>query len=132
MRLFTLEVFDDVISGTGTNWYSTAMHNSILGSADVFAIQAVTTGVSGTTPTLTVRLQSAADAENWANAAGTAEINAQGIANETSLVGTNSADPGMIQANVRLQISLGGTSPKCRLRLYVTGHAYGTSAAGRQ
>ena len=57
MHLFTLEVFDDVISGTGTDWYSTALHNNILGTADVFAIQAVTTGVSGTSPTLTVRLQ---------------------------------------------------------------------------
>ena len=131
MHLYTLEVFDDVISGTSGTWYSAAHQNGVLGTADVFAIQAVATGVSGTGPLLTVRLQASADNEYWTNAGGTAEINAQSIAvNDTVLVGTN---PGVTQANVRLQITLGGTSPQCRLRLYVTGRAYGgSSATGRK
>jgi hypothetical protein len=125
MHLFTLDVFDDIISGTGGTWDSASIHNGVLGSADVISIHAVTTGVSGTSPTLTVRLQSAADGEYWTNAATNPEINGLAIANETILVGTNTA-AGMIQANARLRITLGGTSPKCRLRLSVTGRAYGS------
>lgn len=123
MRQSTLFVFDDFISGTGSTWYSGAEFNNKIGHADFFAVFAlVQPPVSGSSPTLTVASQHSVDGRNWI-ATGVTELSAVSIANNGVYSGSN---PGHVAGTplapfVRLAISLGGTSPQCRLKLYVTG-----------
>lgn len=120
MRVFNLDVFDEGISGTSTTWYTPARLNDKLGTADVFAIMAYVTTVSGTSPTLTVQTQHSADGQNWLSV-GSAEIST-GIAGNTVYYGQDNYTPVHL-AFVRLKINLGGTSPQCRLKLSVTGRS---------
>lgn len=118
MRVANFQVFDDFISGTGAIWYSSADLNRSLGQADMYAIHAVATNVAGTSPTLTVGAQYSSDGQNWFSPQN--DINAQPLVNGGSLVGFNAGST-PLGANIRFQISLGGTSPQCRLKLYFTG-----------
>ena len=125
MRQSTLFVFDDFISGTGTTWYSGAEFNAKIGMADMFAVFAlVQPPVSGTSPTVTVASQHSVDGRNWI-ATGSTELSAVAIAANGAYYGGN---PGhffgaALAPFVRLAITLGGTSPQCRLKLYVTGRS---------
>lgn len=124
MRHATLFVFDDFISGTGTTWYSGAEFNGKIGQADFFAVFAlVQPPVSGTSPTITVASQHSTDGRNWITT-GVTELSGVSIANNGIYSGSNA---GHLAVNgnplapfVRLAVSLGGTSPQCRLKLYVT------------
>jgi hypothetical protein len=125
MQKFNTLVFDESLSGTGTTWYSDADFSDMLGECDSLAIEARTTNVSGTSPTLTVQVEHSADNQNWLSLAGTAEINAQAIANDTAIVpiiGSSSVIP---LGFVRLRVALGGTTPACRLKIYATGRQRG-------
>lgn len=129
MRLFHVEAYDDVLEGTSTT-YSDPRLDEVLGSVERLRLFVVATDVSGTSPTLTVRIEEGPTGERWSNKAGTAEINA--VALSTSAVNlVRGADaggtPGAGQA--RLAITLGGTSPRAQLRIYVTGRT-DHSAAG--
>lgn len=121
MRIFNTKVFDDVISGT-TTWLTPAEFDAHLGQADSLAFQAVTEGVQGISPTLTVWSEHSADGQNWV-ATGSFVFQDQSIQEGLSYQGSytpfGTVPP--LAAHVRLRISLGNTSPKCRLKLYATG-----------
>lgn len=124
MREFNKDVFDEIISGTGNTWYTPASFNDLLGSADFLGIYAATTNVSGTSPTLTVQAQHSADGQNWVNVSGTPELSAVSIASNTGYYGSDNGLAPVLASFVRFQITLGGTSPQCRLKLSVTGRSF--------
>lgn len=126
MRIVNIEIFDEIISGTGTTWYSPAELNHKLGAADVFAVQATTTMVLGGFPTVTVQGQHSADDQNWI-ATPSPEIN-WFMSEGSTIIGGQTASSVLLLANLRFAISLGGTSPQCRLKLWFTGRAW----AGRE
>lgn len=121
MRVFNIQVFDTVITGTSTTWYSRSEFDGHLAQADGLVIHACVSNVGGTTPTLTIVSEHSPDSENWI-ATGASEINNVAIANNASFsagnFGFTSANLG---AYVRYRITLGGTNPQCRLKLFVTG-----------
>lgn len=123
MRIFNHQVFDDVIVGAGKTWYSQTDMNAELGTAFSFAVQANTSWVSGTLPTLTVKSEHSPDSENWI-ATGVTEISAVALVNNGTFFGSYFS--GVLNQTlgrfIRFNISLGGTAPQCRLKLYVTGH----------
>lgn len=127
MRILNLLVFDEIISGTTSTWYSREDLNRILGMAEAFAVQAYVTNVSGTFPALTVASQHSSDGQNWA-ATNATEINAILFVEGGTYAGTSGAFlvPG---AHLRFKITLGGTAPHCRLKLYFTGRGHGADAS---
>lgn len=122
MLIQNIQIFDRIISGTATTWYSPAFLNADLGAADVFAVQATTTLVAGTSPTLTVQSQHSSDDQNWM-ATPSAEISTS-MSEGGAYVGRKTVLDLVLLANIRFAISLGGTDPKCRLRIYFAGRAY--------
>lgn len=127
MLVVAEKVFDNVVSGAGTSWYSPAQLNERLGGAEKFAVHASVTGLTGTSPTLTVQLEHSGDDQFWI-ALGAAQISGVAISNDTSYQGTQDITP--VLNFVRVRIALGGTSPQCRLKVYVTGHDYGHRSTG--
>lgn len=124
MRILNALVFDDFISGTTATWLSRSDFNAAIGQADAFAVQAITADVQGVSPTIKVASEHSTDAQNWVST-GMTEI-AWSISNDQSLLGWNFFFTGTsgLAANIRFRISLGGTNPKCRLRLHVTGRTF--------
>lgn len=121
MRVATLKVFDNIINGT-TPVYTSAEFDRAIGNCDLFALHAFVTGVSGTAPTMTVASELSADDQNWI-ATGFTEINVSALQSNTSYQGYNYGDaPNFAQFGpfLRFKITLGGTSPKCQLKLYAT------------
>lgn len=121
MRLFHAQVYDENVEGT-TALYTDPTHNSMLGSVEKLSIFAITDTVSGTSPTLQVQIEESGDQVHWVNKAGAAEIPATAIsaAALTTLVGRDTgATPS--QAFLRLRVTLGGTTPKGHVRIWVTG-----------
>jgi hypothetical protein len=121
MRLFTVQAFDDIISGTGEVWHSPASLSDLLGSADAMVIHAVTTDVAGSAPTLTCRVETSANGKDWLFLGFPAAINAQTMANDKVLFGEYGYISYFLHF-VRFRISLGGTNPRCRLKVYVAGY----------
>jgi hypothetical protein len=126
MRVYNLQVFDDTISGTSTTWYSNGDFNRSLGAADELALAAHVASVSGTSPTLTVQVEHCADGVSWRSTP-SAEISAGALTNDVVLVGMRTTATVLLPF-VRMKITLGGTTPACRLKLYVTGRARGKAA----
>lgn len=129
MRLFNKKVFDDVISGTTTDWFSRAEFNAVISQADSFAVQAVTTGVGGIFPGLTVTSEHSSDGINWI-ATGNSELGYFIAATPSNWgqyfpLGNGFTNP-PLAAFVRLRIHLNGLdqSTQCRLKLYVTGRTF--------
>jgi uncharacterized ParB-like nuclease family protein len=119
MRLFGQQVFDDAISGTGKTWYSPARYDELLGRADMLAIMAVVTGLTGTTPSLTLAAEHSANGRNWHEI----DTLTVGLSNDAAYYGTVPLWPRLL-ARVRLRATLTGTDPSCRLKLYVTGRSF--------
>jgi hypothetical protein len=121
MLIVHVLAFDDIISGTAVAWYTPSRLNASLGAADAFAVQAVTRFVSGTDPTLTVLAEHSADQLNWV-ATPTPEINAVPLVGDDTFDGARDGATDLaLLGFLRFRISLGGVSPQCRLKLYVTG-----------
>lgn len=126
MRVAALEIFDDIISGTAGTWYTPAQHNETL-STDAFAVQACTSQVAATT-TLTVTMQTSGDGQNWTEFS--PDIGPTGVANDGSYWASRGPNAFASWFGlVRFKITLGGTNPACRLKLYFTGRSL--SASGR-
>jgi hypothetical protein len=117
VRVQSREVFDNVISGAGP-WYTSESLASDLGQCDVIALHAVPTAVSSPAPTLTIQPEYSADGQNWYNP-GTTFIN-WSIVSGSSVVAGVSNWP---MSRVRFKVTMSGTSPKCRLKLYFTGRS---------
>jgi hypothetical protein len=121
MRIQNDLVYEGIIDGT-TSVYMDPKWQDRLGVPDRLVLFVVADGASGTSPTLLVQLEESADQLNWVNCQGTAEIPATSISTSatTVLVGhLGTAFP--IPAFIRARIQLGGTSPRARVRLWVTG-----------
>lgn len=126
MLLQSFSIFDEIITGTGTTWYTPSDLNAVLGQPDALAIQVATTLVSGTSPTLRMAVEHSGDGRAFLPRVATPEINNTSITNDKSVSVTAGEQfgytPGTsLLAYVRLAISLGGTNPRCRLRILVTG-----------
>lgn len=133
MRQLTLEIFDEIVSGTGQDWYTSASHNDLLGSADALILQAVATGVSGTSPTLTCELEHSGDGRKWNPIGPDAEIDGESIEPPTGsdravLIGRQAESA---LGFIRVRVRLGGTNPECRLRITATGRVSRTAPAAR-
>lgn len=123
MRLNSNLVFDDLIVGTGTNWYSSAAFNDVLGQGDSIGIQACTRGVGGTAG-IVVQAEHSSDGQMWLNVGTAAEISTTSIGSDLSYYGRTTGGFGgapLPLAFVRLRITLTGTNPQCYLKLYATG-----------
>jgi hypothetical protein len=123
MRLFTDQVFDMVLQGTGP-WYTSDALTELLGSPDAFAVQAVPTGVSTPAPTLTVVAEHSADNRNWHPSPSPAISEA--VSNGSIFAGAGQVFLG----RMRFKVTMSGTSPACRLKLYVTGRQGGFAVGG--
>ena len=121
MRIFHALVFDTTIEGT-TALYSDPQYNDPLGAADALSLFAVGDTASGTSPTLTAQMEESGDQVHWNAKAGTAEINAASLSTSANTIAVG-RDSGSTPSSgfVRLKVSLGGTSPKARIRLWATG-----------
>jgi len=126
MRKLHMLVFDDFVAGTTPVNTKTDL-NDVLGQNDQLAIQAVVDQVSGTTPTVTVRIQYSADQINWSNKNTTAEINALAVtANQTNVLFGNDAGAVPSLGYVRLQVTLGGSGPpQVHAKIWVTARNQG-------
>jgi hypothetical protein len=123
MRTVTALVFDDVIVGTGTTWYTSDEFNDLLTRGDCFAAQLCTTKVSGSSPTITVVGEHSEDSEHWlAIGAGLTSAITEG---EPLIMGADGFFP-VLLSRLRIRISLGGTNPRCHLKLYVTMRVFST------
>ena len=122
MRIGTLTLFDETISGTSTLWYTPASTYDVLGRGDLFAFGATVYNVTGVTPTLTVQVEHSADGQNWTNRVTSPEIGPTNIANASNTMQVGAIDgwqPVMLHF-VRLRMQLGGTSRQRRLKLTAT------------
>lgn len=127
MRAFNQLVFDAVIQGT-TVTYTDPSFNTLIGSADTLAIEAIVDQVSGTSPTLTVDLQHSGDNRNFVSklTGASAVIPALTLSTSaiTTTLGTEPSSPNVLLGYVRLALTLGGTTPSAHIRIYVTGRTY--------
>ena len=123
MRLFNEMVFDDFITGSSTKWYTPNSFCERLGEADYISLFARSTLVSGTSPTLTIRVEHSPDGEHWTNVNTTAEINANSITEGAAFGGFDGTH--QLLGYVRCSVAMVGTSPKCRLKLYVSARTRG-------
>ncbi len=121
MQTFHYLVFDDAIEVT-TSVYTDPKFNEELASADKLLIMAVVTQVTGTSPTILVQLEHSSDNRNFINKSGAAEIPATSIATTPPVVLAGN-EPGTVPLSgyARLRIVLGGTTPKARVKIWVTG-----------
>lgn len=121
MQLFHTLVFDDAIEGI-TSVYSDSRFNAEIGSADKLQVMGVVSQVSGTSPTITVQLEHSADNRNFVNKSSTAEIDGTALSTSAiTVVKGYDAGSEPLGGRARLRITLGGTSPKARVRLWITG-----------
>lgn len=124
MRVFHTCVFDDTVDGT-TATYTSPRFNALLGLSDSLSISGYATQASsGSTPTLTVQVEQGPDERRWANRNGTAEVDALTLSTtaETAVQGNDGTPVGVNrQGFARLRIQLGGTTPKARVKIWVTG-----------
>lgn len=118
MLLWNHDVFDEVITGTTTIWYSASTFNALLGSADRLVVLAYPTGLVSS-PSLNAYVESSSDNQHWA------------IPATLLWAGQVLAEGAVLRAQAnnqlafnRLKITLGGSSTsQCRLKVTVTGRA---------
>jgi hypothetical protein len=113
MLLFNQQVFDEIITGTGTTWFSGVQYNTLLGSADHLLLMGYVTSVTGTSPTVTQGWEHSADGQEWV----TNTVSPVAISEGTKLL---TPVYGYLPY-MRLRITLGGTNPSCRLRFMAAG-----------
>lgn len=119
MRKGLIEAFNDSLTGTGTT-YSPTRFNEVLGSFDKLAIQIVAEQPGGTTPTITVAMEHSNDQRNWVSKSTLTSGTAVSTSAPTVVVATDSGSTPTL-AFVRFAVSMGGTSPACRMKILVCG-----------
>jgi hypothetical protein len=121
MLTLNADVFDEVITGTVTTWYTSAALNQTLGDADFTTFFVLATSVKGS-PSLSIFVDHSADNRTWIQA-----TNNLLISPLTDNVMGQLSGPGSILGSglsfLRLRILLSGTTPGCgcRLKISVTG-----------
>jgi len=119
MRQYHQVVFDRDVNGTNA-LYTSDEFNALLSSADVVLITYVASGATGTSPTLSITIETGPDGEHFLDS-GTPEVNADALSADTFGAGAMSSEF-VLSGKTRLKIQLGGTSPGVsRLRVWVTG-----------
>lgn len=115
-RVFVQEAFNTQISGNAM-LHTSPKFNDLLGRADVLQVQTYVSGVTGTSPTITVKVQGTNDGIHW--------FELETLENAVSI-----AAPPYISVKettkflcgaVRLEISLGGSDPTANVILAVCG-----------
>ena len=119
MLSLNMDVFDEVITGTATTWYTSAALNGVLGDVDIAQFFALATSVRGS-PSLSVYVDSSGDNQNWhlsTFANGDLFISPLTENVMGQFFGTH------VLSFLRLRIVLTGTTPgcSCRLKISVTG-----------
>lgn len=129
MLVFHQKVFEGGLSGT-TAAYSLPDFNALLGQAVRWYVLARVTNVTGTTPTITVKLQHSNTGMSSEfkdlNTVAVAPISGAALtANVINLIEGSlrhtDANVSVPAAYVRAEISLGGTSPNANVELWITG-----------
>ena len=115
MQEFSIEVFDEIITGTGTSWYTSTEFDSLLGSPEALVLLVTTTFVAGTSPTLALTTQHSADGLVFSDRTAFASVS---ISNDLTFA---RHDADLALGLARLKINLGGTNPRCRVNVFVTG-----------
>jgi hypothetical protein len=117
MLSFATLVFDDIITGSTSTWYTPASFNDALGSVEFLALHAVTTYVSSS-PNLSCLFEHSGNGRDWL---GTAHgIDGEPISNGASLVARfTTAD---LQSLGRIKVVL--SAGQCRLKLYAAGMTF--------
>jgi hypothetical protein len=121
MLALRADVFDEIITGTSTTWYSSSAHNATLGRPDFLLFIAVATRVSGVSPGLSVWIDTSPDNRSWSlstTAGGDIAIAAPSLTEGAMAQAWSWTGGGPF---VRLRIVLAGTDPQCRLKVAVTG-----------
>ena len=116
MRVFEQLLFDQTISGTSDTWYTPDEYSDLLGAADVLELAVHTTNVTGTAEA-TVTMQHSADGRHW-NDIG--DVHSGSISSNRVSRGSAGLNPANLSL-VRLKVTLGGTDPQCRMKLYAMG-----------
>jgi hypothetical protein len=116
MLSFATLVFDDIITGSTSTWYTPASFNDALGSVEFLALHAVTTYVSGD-PVLDCIFEHSGNGRDWLTTSRGIEGS---IANGASLVERfTTAD---LQSLGRIKVVL--SAGQCRLKLYAAGMTF--------
>ena len=121
MLIYNADVFNEVITGTSTTWFSYAPFNATLGSSDLASVFAYTTNVTGTGTQLNIFGDVSNDGRVWF------------ISQSAFFPGTNLTN-GLVQqaflsqfsfSFMRLRFTLSGLSTaQCQLKLTVTGRSF--------
>jgi hypothetical protein len=121
MRIFHVLLLDDRIEGNAP-LYSSPLHNALLGSVESLRIYCTSENTSGTSPLLTVQIEESGNQVYWRTKAFLAEIDNVALSTTAPTVAVG-RDRGLLpsQGFLRLRVQLGGTAPKARVRIWVTG-----------
>jgi hypothetical protein len=117
MQEFSVEVFDEIITGAVPSWFTSTEFDSLLGSAEALVLLVTTTFVSGTSPTLGLTSQHSADGLVFSDRT---SFGSTSIGNGLTFA---KLDANAALGLVRLRLALGGTSPRCRVKVIATGRA---------
>ncbi|MBI4703818.1 MAG: hypothetical protein HY744_22135 [Deltaproteobacteria bacterium] len=124
MRQFQQVVFDRYVNGT-TTVYSDAAFNDLLGQFNQLSIQACCSEIAGTSPTLTVNVETSGDQQTWHSKFGSGSEPISGVsltaASNTHWGKDTGSTPSL--GAVRLTITLVGTSPAARIRIFACGRS---------
>ena len=121
MRLFHALVFDDAISGTNPA-YTTASLADLLGQSDTFHVFIVTSQVTGTSPVLSVALETSPDQIAWTLLQNLVVAQSLNIGALTNVQAFKMPNP-YASYFVRIRLTLGGTAPRAHVKAWVTGRA---------
>lgn len=120
MRLFNQKIW----SGTAcfTNVYTDAEFNTLLGSADYWAIHAHVTRATGTSTALKILIEHSADNKSWISLTSytTSSYTAQSVA-DTLVVAEAPTSTNARLAFVRIGIATSLAAQEADVELYVTG-----------
>jgi hypothetical protein len=114
-------VFDEVIHGAATDYYTANKYNELLGRADKLTIQALVDNVETGSGTISVRIEHSGDQRNWKPKNGTDEIITVSISTSatTSTIGSDSGSTASLPF-VRLRVVL-ATATRAHVKLFVCG-----------
>jgi hypothetical protein len=118
MKKAVILAFDDHVQGNGVVYLTDTSLNLALALYDKLGVQIVTDNATGTSPTITVELQHSNDGRNWHVKSTLVSAQAVSTTASTTFFGSdNGSTPSM--ALCRLNITLGGTNPSCKVRIHV-------------
>jgi hypothetical protein len=123
MRTFHRIVFDDNVDGT-TAVYSSPRFDALLGLSDALSLSGYAVSATGSSPTLSVQVEQSPDRQRWTARNGTAEISAASLSTtaETTFQGNDGSPVAATRPGfARLKITLGGSTPRAHVKIWVTG-----------